>query len=67
MRLYVIIAAGDEDLERDELEVLYWSNVDGWTPNLASADVFGEDEKPFCSLPIGGQWLDATKELTDDS
>ena len=46
----------------DKMEVLYWSNDLGWTPDLSLAAVYYDDEKDLCLLPMGGKWHDITKE-----
>lgn len=62
LKRWVIIAAGDEDLERDRLEILYWNNESGWVTDIAQAFIVEDDEKALCALPMGGKWLDITKE-----
>lgn len=64
LKRWVIVTAGEEDLERDTLEILYWNNQHGWTSCLSEAFIVYDDEKDMCSLPMGGQWLDITRETS---
>lgn len=54
---WIIIGATNPDPINDTFDVVYHGN-DGWTEDLSMAQIFDDEEKNFCSLPQGGQWLE---------
>jgi hypothetical protein len=68
LKRWVIIAQSGDTLDESgreiQEEVLYWNNETGWTTEIAEAFIVYDDEKAHCTLPIGGMWLDITKETS---
>jgi hypothetical protein len=62
---WVIIGATNPDPVSDTFDVVYHGN-DGWMDNVGDAQIFDDEEKQFCSLPRGGQWLEIGSILNAD-